>query len=222
MPDTRLTWFNIREHLRKFGWVYVVVIAVTLVAGNLLWISTAPRIPEEERVMIYLADQWSNPELLGDIAADALQKARTEDDTLREVVFESLLFADPESDYTGVMLLMTRLAVGEGDAFLAGPKAMEALVSSGACMPLDTYWAEGWLNDSGLEPYYATVTDEETGETTTFMAGLRLDSLSALSRREAFANEGGYLVITSNGTNLETTMKAVAYVIEDLREESAQ
>ena len=50
MPDTRLTWFNIREHIRKFGWVYVVVIAAVLAAGSLLWTSTAPSIPEDERV----------------------------------------------------------------------------------------------------------------------------------------------------------------------------
>ena len=56
MPDTKLTWFNIKEHIRKFLWVYIAVIAATLVAGNLLWISTAPRVPEEQRVLI---QQWS-------------------------------------------------------------------------------------------------------------------------------------------------------------------
>ena len=56
MPDTKLTWFNIKEHIRKFLWVYIAVIAATLVAGNLLWISTAPRVPEEQRVLIYMAD----------------------------------------------------------------------------------------------------------------------------------------------------------------------
>ena len=52
MPDTRLTWFNVKEHLRKFIWVYIVVIVVSLVVGDLLWTTTAPRTPEDQRVLI--------------------------------------------------------------------------------------------------------------------------------------------------------------------------
>ena len=222
MPDTRLTWQNIREHLRKFGWLYVVVAAVALLAGRLLWISTEPRVPEDQRVLIYLADQWSNPEALQDIADDALSKVQAEDDSVREVSFEGLLFADPRSDYTGVMVLMTRLAVGEGDVFLANQNAMDALVKSGACLPLDEYWDRGWLNDSGLEPYYATLTDEETGETTTLLAGLKLDTLDALAARQAFNNRGAYLALALNGQNIESSLKAVEYIVEDLGKESAQ
>lgn len=218
MPDTRLTWKNIKEHIRKFGWIYVVVVAVTLVAGNLVWISTTPRIPEDQRVLVYLADEWSNPEPLNDIAADVLEKVQAEDDSILEVAFESLLFADPERDYTGVMLLMTRLAVGEGDIFLANQNAMDALVNSGACLPLDDYWASGWLNDSGLEPYYATLTDEETGETTTLLAGLKIDALDGLLEREAFNNRGAYLAVAANGQNVEASIAAAEYLVEDLKE----
>ena len=222
MPDTRLTWHNLREHLRKFGIVYAVVIAVTLVLGNLLWITTEPRVPENQRILIYMADEWSNSEPLNVVAADMLEKLRAEDDTLREVAFESLMFADPEREYTGMMVLMTRLAVGEGDIFLANGNAMEALVNAGACLPLDDHWAAGWLNDSGLEPYYATVTDEETGESATFLAGLKLDSLTALRRMEAFDNEGAFLVIAENGENIEASLRAAEFLVEDLRKEAAQ
>lgn len=222
MPDTGLTGYNLKEHLRKFGLIYAVIIAVTLVLGNLLWISTEPRVPENQRILIYMADEWSNPEPLKDIAADMLIKLQSEDDTLREVAFESLMFADPEREYTGVMVLMTRLAVGEGDIFLANENAMQALVNAGACLPLDDHWAAGWLNDSGLEPYYATLTDDETGETTTLLAGLKLDTLDALAARQAFNNRGAYLALALNGQNIESSLKAVEYIVEDLGKESAQ
>ena len=62
------------------------------------------------------------------------------------------------------------------------------------------------------------VADEETGETETFMAALRLDEVDALLELEAFNNEGAYLVIASNGTNIETSMKTVEIMIEDLME----
>ena len=218
MPDTRLTWFNIREHIRKFALIYAAVIAVVMVLGNLLWISTAPRVPDEARVLIYMVERWSDPDPLKDIAEDALEKTRAEDDTIREVTFETLMFTDPEEDYTGLMVLLTRLAVGEGDAFFANQAAMDVLVKNGACLPLDEYYANGWLKGSGLEPYYATITDEETGETTELLAGFKLDELDALAQLGAFDNEGAYLAIAKDGGNIESTMKAVTHVVADLRE----
>ena len=124
MPDTSLSWANLKDHLRRYGVIYIVVIGVMLVGANLLWTSTAPRVPEEQRVLIYLADAQSDSEPLNALAADLLTEAQAYDPTLREIAFESLLFADPDQDYTGMMVLMARLAAGEGDLFLAGPKAM--------------------------------------------------------------------------------------------------
>jgi len=220
MPDTRLTWFNIKEHLRKFIWVYAVVLVAALVAGDLLWTTTTPQLPEEQRVLIYLANPWSNVDPLTPVAEDALNKVKAEDETLEEVAFETLMYSD--QDYTGTMLLMTRLAVGEGDAFFAGQAAMDALMKSGVCMPLEEYYESGWLRDSGLEPYYGEVIDEETGESATHLAGFRLDSLTAMRDLEAFDNQGAYLVVMSNGTNIDTTMKVLETIVRDLKEASAK
>jgi len=220
MPDTRLTWFNIKEHLRKFIWVYAVVLVAALVAGDLLWTTTTPQLPEEQRVLIYLANPWSNVDPLTPVAEDALNKVKAEDETLEEVAFETLMYSD--QDYTGTMLLMTRLAVGEGDAFFAGQAAMDALMKSGVCMPLEEYYENGWLRDSGLEPYYGEVIDEETGESATHLAGFRLDSLTAMRDLEAFDNQGAYLVVMSNGTNIDTTMKVLETIVRDLKEASAK
>lgn len=216
MPDTSLTWFNIKEHIRKFFWVYIAVVTAVLVVGNLLWISTTPQVPEDQRVLIYMADEWSSPNPLSDIAADVLAKVQARDGSIREVAFESLMFADPDRDYTGVMVLMTRLAVGEGDIFLASEKAMNALVGSGVCLALDDYWNSGWLSD--LEPYYADVTDDETGETVTIMAGLKLDGLDALRDMQAFNNQGACLVVAQNGQNIDSSLLAAEYLVEDLKE----
>lgn len=220
MPDTKLTWFNIKEHFRKFIWVYAVVIVAALVAGDFLWTTTTPQVPEEQRVLIYLANPWSNVAPLAPIAESALNEVKQADDTLEEVAFETLMYSD--QDYTGTMLLMTRLAVGEGDAFFAGQAAMDALMKSGVCMPLEEYYESGWLKDSGLEPYYGEVIDEETGESASHLAGFRLDSLTALRDLEAFDNQGAYLVVMSNGTNIDTTMKVLETIVRDLKEASAK
>lgn len=219
MPDTKLTWANLRENLRKYAVIYIVAVALTLVLTNLIWTSTAPRVPAEEQVLIYMANNYSNPDPLDGIAAEILERTQAEDPTLREVEFQSLLYTGAE-DYTSVMLMMTRLAVGEGDAFLCSESAMGTLVGSGAALALDDYYAGGWLADSGLEPYYATVEDEEAGTSETFLAGFRIDGLTALSDMGAFDNAGAYLAVASNGTNTDTTLRAVAHMVEALERES--
>lgn len=216
MPDTKFSFAALREHLRKFLWIYLVGIAVCLLGTNLLWTTTRPRIPTEQDVVVYLADGYSDYEPLADIARDALERTRAFDDSLLSVEFQSLQYND--QDYTGNILLMTRLAVGEADAFFACQSAMDQLITADVLVPLDDYVAAGWLDGYGLEPYYATLEDEETGERTTYLAGLRLDPVESLARMGAFNNQGAYLCITGNGGNVETTMKAMEYLIEDLME----
>lgn len=217
MPDTKLTWKNIRDHLRRYGVIYVALIVLAAVGSNLLWTMTTPRVPDERRVLCYLADAYTDPVPLNAVAGELLMEAQAFDPDLRAVEFESLMFADPKNDYTGIMLLMARLATGEGDLFLAGPDAMDALLQADACLPLDDYWNVGWLHQ--LEPYYADIVDEETGESVRVIAGLKLDSLDALYDLRAMYNEGACLVVAVNGTNIETSMKTAELLVKRLEGE---
>ena len=216
MPDTKFSFRALREHIRKYFCLYIVGVAVCLVLTSLLWTTTRPRVSNEQNVIVYLADGYANCDVLEPVAKDMLEKTQAFDETLREVEFQPLLFTD--QDYASMMLLMTRLAVGEGDAFLACQAAMDQLAHSGAVEPLDDYVAAGWLAKYGLEPYPVTLTDDETGESTTFLAGLRLDSVVALREMGAFNNEGAFLCVMNNGGNVETTMKALETMLEDLTE----
>ena len=218
MPDTSLTWKNLKDHFRRYGVIYVVVMGLAAVLSSLLWTMTTPRVPEDQRVLIYVADAYTDVTPLKPITEDVLREAQGYDPTLRAVDVESLRFADPDEDYTGVMVLMTRLAAGEGDVFLAGAKAMDALVQMGACEPLEPYYENGWLDQ--LEPYYGEVTDPETGETTRFMAGLKLDSLESLLDMRVMYNEGACLAVAVNGSNMETSMKVAELLVERLQGEA--
>lgn len=221
MPDTRLVWKNLKEHLRKYGAWYLVGLGITLFLVNLLWTVTTPRIPGDQSVVVMMADAYSNGELMGDIADTMLAAGRARDGKLRAVEFQSMMYTRPTQDYSGVMVLTARVANFEGDAFLASADAMDALVQMGVLEPLDDYVAAGWMADRGLEPYYATVTDEDTGETTTYLAGLRLDPVDALYSRGAFNNEGAFLAVTSYGENIDTTMFTLETMIDALMEEGA-
>lgn len=217
MPDTRFSWRGLREHLRKFLWVYLVGIALCLAGTHLLWTVTRPRLSNEQVVTVIMADSYSNPAPLDDVAAEMLARTQPFDERLKDVAFESMMYSD---DYTSRMVLVTRLAVGEGDAFLASQAAMDALATSDALLPLDESVAAGWLGAYGLEPYYATVQDDQTGEETTFLAGLRIDPLTALIYRGAFNNQDAFLCVANNGGNVETTMKALETMVEILSEAS--
>lgn len=214
MPDTKFSWRALREHIRRYLWIYLAGIAICLVGSSLLWTTTRPRAENWENVTVFMADAYSNPDPLSGVAARMLERTQVLDPTLKEVEFQSLMYT--EDDYNSSILLMTRLAVGEADAFLASQAAMDALITSEALVPLDESVEQGWLAEYGLEPFYATVEDAETGERTTTLAGLRLDSVTALAQLGAFNNEGAYLCVTGNGGNVETTMKALEVMMEEL------
>ena len=164
MPDTRFSWRSLLEHLRKFGVIYLIGIAVCLFGTNLLWTMTAPTVPPEQSVIIYLAAGYSNPEPLNGIADEMLKETQKIDSTLKKVEFQSLQYIESEMDYSGPMTLLARLSVGEGDAFLASRQVMDQLVLGGALLPLDEIVENGWLRRFELEPYNVTVKNEETGE----------------------------------------------------------
>ncbi|MBQ8110595.1 MAG: hypothetical protein IJ124_10585 [Clostridia bacterium] len=216
MPDTKFSLRALCGHIRRYFWIYLAGIAVCLVLTSLLWTTTRPQIPNEQNVIVFLADGYSNYAPLEGVAQDMLLRTQAFDETLKKVEFQNLQYTG--EDYAGMMLLMTRLAVGEGDAFLASQSAMDQLARSQALEPLDEYVAAGWLGEYNLAPYYVTLEDEETGQSSTFLAGLSLDTVNALSEMGAFANQGAYLCVTGNGGNLETTMKALEYMMEDLTE----
>ena len=218
MPDTKFSWRGLREHLRRYRWLYLLGIVMGLAGAELLWTMTRPRIPSEASVGIYLAAEYSDAEPLQALAPELLERVQEDDDAIKQVYFESLMYN--EQVYTSNMLLITRLSVGECEAFLASEAAMEALVASETLAPLDDALAAGWMSAYGLEPYTVTTEDEDTGKTATWTAGLRLDSVDALAKMGAFDNEGAFLCVTSNGGNTEAAMKALEYLMSDLTEAS--
>lgn len=214
MPLSGLSWFRLKEHFRKCAGFYIIGIVVAVLLTNLLYTTTRPQIPDEREVLIYLVDSLASAEPLDALAEDALVYGQGVDETLEDVRFETILYNDPEQDYTSSYLLVTRMAVGDGDVYLASDIAAEYIIGAGACEPLDDYLAAGWMADCDLEP--VTVYDEETGET--YTGGLRLDSVTALSETGSMPNEGAVLIVASNGTNIDTSLEVAEYVVERLLE----
>lgn len=214
MPYTGLTWFRLKEHLRKCLPIYLVGFVVCALLTNLIYTSTRPVTPSEQAVLVYLTDGYTNAEPLDGLAEDALTYGQTVDETLEEVTIEPLNFNDPEQDYTSSMLLVARLSTGDADVFFASAAASDYLCRCEAFLPLDEYLAAGWMDGLDLEP--VEYTSAETGETS--IAALRLDNVAALRDLGVMNNEGACLVIAANGTNIDTSMAVAERLLRNLME----
>ena len=215
MPLRGLTLSRLKENIRKWSALYAAGLVVCLMLTNLLYTTTRPQVAYERQVLFYMADSYTSAEPLQGAAAELLAFGQALDETLEEVTFESLMYSDPEQDYTSAYMLMTRVSLGNGDIYLASSLAAEALMrSEGVAMPLEEALEDGWMAGTGLEP--VSWTSEETGET--HVLGLRLDSLESLRTLGAMNNEGAVLIVSDGSTNLETSMAVAEEFVKGLME----
>lgn len=214
MPLKGINWFRLKEHFRKLAPLYIAGIVVCVFLTNLVYTVTRPRMPAEQEVMIYLVDDYTNIDPLSALADEALAYGQTVDETLLSMHFESIMFNDPAQDYNSAILLMARMSAGDGDVYFSNDLAITTLMGSGMCTPLDEYLAAGWMEGLDLEPIHFT--NEETGET--YIAALRLDNVDALRELGVMNNEGAFLVIAANSSNVETTMATTEYIVRRLME----
>lgn len=215
MPHFGLTWKRIKEHFRKTVGLYIVGMLVCGILTNIIFSATEPRTPIEQEVLIYLADSYTVSANLDGVAAEMLAYGQESDPTLLEIDFEDLQYSNPEEDYYSSMILMTRLALNEGDAFLANSYCADQMMMQDYYLPLEDYLEAGWLEGLDLEPVEST--SLETGET--HIAGVRLDNVVALADPlGAFTPIDAVLIITPVSTNLETTMNVIEHMLINMVE----
>lgn len=214
MPHKGLSLFRLKEHFRKFFAVYIAGFIVCGLLANIIFTSTTPKTPIEQEVLIYVADSYTSTSKLDHVAEEMLAYGQTNDETLLEIDFEDLQFSDPEKDYYSSIVLVTRLSLCEGDAFIASSYCTDTLLKHEVYLPLDEYLANGWLEGLDLEPL--TYTNEATGETC--IAGIKLDNLPQIAQLGAINNNGASLMIMNNSTNLETTLDVIDHMLRNMME----
>lgn len=213
MPFKGLSKFRLKEHFRKFTAFYLVGALICILVTNLVYTSTRYRTPAEEEVLVYLVDPYTSASVLDPLAAEALEYGITADELLEVVRFESIMYNDPQTDYNSAILLMARMAVGDGDAYISSKIAAENMIRMEMAYPLDEALANGWMDGLGLEPIYHT--SEETGQT--YVAALSMENVEAL-KQTGMNTEDAALFIAGNGTNIDTTLQVVEYIITELVE----
>lgn len=214
MPHFGFSLFRIKEHFRKFIGLYIAGFVVCAFLSNIIFASTTPRTPIEQEVLIYVADNYTVTSKLDHVAEEMLAYGQTNDETLLEIDFEDLQYANPEEDTYSAMVLATRLALCEGDAFIASSYCTDSLLMHEVFLPLDEYLANGWLEGLDVEPY--VYTNETTGETC--IAAIKLDNVTALAELGAVNVGGATLMIMNNSTNLETTLDVLDHMVRNMLE----
>lgn len=214
MPHKGFSWFQLKEHIRKYYFIYIIGFIACGMLSSMLYSSTAPRIPYEQEILLYLVDGYTSTEPLEKMEEQMLAYGQSIDETLQTVHFESILYNDPETDYNSNILLMARMALGDADVYLANSIGAEYICRAEAYLPLEDYLEAGWMEGLDLEPVYHT--SEETGETR--ICSLSLDNVTALDEINAMFNDGAELIIAGNCSNIETTLEVTEYFIRELLE----
>lgn len=213
MPDTKLTWKGLLEHLRKYLWFYILGSVLTVVLSDLLYAMVSPRTPQEKVVRFYVVDEYTEFGAFDPFAEQILTNFQEEGQDIIEVAFDSINYADMESDYQSSMLLTLRMAGGDGDIYLCNRKGYEYICGAEVAMALDSYLADGWLSD--MELTTAAYDDEENG--VSYTAAIVLDDGAKLWNM-GFYSDTLYISLAANSTNPETSMMAIEDFLEIYQE----
>ena len=228
MPNTKMTKEKLKVHFHYNKMIYLVVIIVAVIIGNLAFTTTVYQAPNERRVDIELIG-YADTSTAGAAAAmgqllaagQAWEKERDSElgvDTaasgyevpLQTVQFLSIDYTENGSssdNYYALQKYMVTLAAQEGDIYVLPRSMMTDLVDQNALVPLDDYIESGVIDPGDRN--LAKVTFDElddngiaTGRQHVY--ALQADSLTGLGDALLFSQNDKYLVIVQFSKNQDT------------------
>jgi len=211
MPG-KFSFSKLLTHLKHTFWVYLIGFIAVCIFSDMLFDITRPRIGEEERVKIYVLDEYPSAEVFGPMAEDMLLQLQEIDETLRLVEFSAIAYA--KADYNSDIVLSARVLGEDGDMYLTNLPALERLLGLNALLPLDDYIAQGFLAGYDVEYHYY----QSEYDTQPRIYAVSIDCLTGLDRVGGLNRSGGWLAIGAISTNLETTMEAAELFFRTLGE----
>jgi len=229
MPNTKLTREKLSVHFHYSKLIYVVVIIVAAMVGNLAYTMTAYHAPNERRIDIELIGGYADPSGEGAAqAVDALlaagrtwERARDAElgvDTaaadyeapLQELQFLSLQY-DPESsseeNYYASQKYMVTLAAQEGDIYVLPRTLMVELAEQNTLVPLDDYIAGGIIDPGDRKLGRVTFDERDDDGNATggqHIYALQADTLTGMREALNYEPEGKYLAIVQFSRNQDT------------------
>ena len=221
--NTRLTWQDIRNHLQYYGWLYLLLTALSFGLWNLVYAQTAYRPPQSARIDLYIQSSSADQDTVNAFLLPIWEEAVPEEELVNAVL---LMSAGGENDYYSNIQLVTYIAAAEGDIYMLSSNDFKRFAAQGAFVALDDILKQGLIDASGIELASGRVTPVDSndegvlvpaGEARQF--GIPAKILYRFATDLMIDNRDMVLAVAANSGNEEDTITFLNALIQHTRGE---
>lgn len=247
MPNTKLTKEKLSVHFHYGKMIYVLIIVVAMLIGNLTYTMSAYHAPNERRIDIELIGNYADTSTPGALEAaahllaagqeaervrDAAQGIDTAagdyEAPLQELTFLSLQY-DPESssedNYYAAQKYMVMLAAQEGDIYVLSRSLMVQLAEQNTLVPLDDYIASGVIDPGDRQLGRVTFDEVDDNGLSTgvqHVYALQAETLTGMFDTLSYDPTGKYLAIVAFSQNQDTAAAVLQEMIDMFEPDEAE
>ena len=132
---TPLNKERMRNHLTYASWKYVVLVVCAIFGWSLIYTMTAPRVPQDKRIDLYVLSYSSQKEQVDAFIQPIAAEVVPEMESVTSVVLV------PDATY-GSMQLTAYFAAGDGDIYFLPGDYFKSFASNGTFIALEDLVAE--------------------------------------------------------------------------------
>lgn len=216
MQGKRMDKHTLKNHWHYSWWKYALLCAAAVCGINILFTSTAYRVPEEKKMELYVCNSYVDAVALEDYLWPMLKEAAPEQEQLL-VASIDLSSNDPYAN----MQFTTYTAAQQGDVMILPRSQFLAMAEVGteyAFIDLSPYIQSGALCVDGIDLSAGMLKDSAGNEG---VYGIPTSSLYGLLE---FSCDpwGGILCVTSYSGNEETAVKTAKLLFDTMRMEKPE
>ena len=200
---TKLDEKSLRQHLTYSWWKYLLIVAVGILAVDILYTMTARQIPADKKIELFVYG-YADDTFLNTY----MEKIHLEQMPEMEMMSATTMLTD---DMYGPVQLVTYVAAREGDLYLVPRDEFLTMSAQGAFIPLEE-----------IEPLMAVMAgsdlqrgwrrNSDTGEN--HLYGIPLDKLPGLVPYVLIDN--GYLCVLTGNGNEENVFRFMTILCRDM------
>ena len=198
---------KIKNHMTYHGWAYVLVAVVAALGWNLVYTVTAPRVPDEKRIDLYVLSSTTSSEIVDSFLKPLWEEYAPEMESVSSVVIGTY------DDYATPMQLSAYVAAGEGDIYFLTETYFKSLAGQGALLSLDELVENGAIDASGVDlvkGYVTYISEYDENDTPIgtdqHLYGIPLESFYGYMSGMQIDNRSLYAAILINNRNDENVI----------------
>ncbi len=211
MRQTKITWARVRHHFTYSWWMYALLVVVTLLGWDLLYIE---RVPREQKMDVYVVTPAGSVSAWAD---DVRAPLLAELPDIKELQLLHIRLG-AEEDYAATLQLTTYIGAQQGDVLLLSRDKFaqfSAEETGGLFISLAPYLADGTIAADGGDFSAGT---GFTYEGQRAVCGIPADGLYGLWRRYGVDPEGMVWAIPAYTPNSDNAAKLIGWMMAQYAE----